>query len=270
MTSTPSPQLRSIHRQVRFATMRVIVALILREMSTTYGRKPGGYIWSIVEPVAGIALLCWIFISMGMRSPALGTNFAMFYATGLLPLYLFTNVSTKVAQALNYSRALLAYPRVTVVDALAARFLLAMMTQLMVAYLVIVGILMFQETGTMLELDRIVMGFAMGSALGLGLGLLNCVLFTAFPLWQAAWNVLTRPLMLVSGVMFLIDSLPQPWHDYFLWNPLVHIIAEVRSGFYHGYTPSYISPVYVFGLSLVSGALGLLFLWRFHRDLLER
>jgi capsular polysaccharide transport system permease protein len=207
---------------------------------------------------------------MGMRTPALGTNFAIFYATGLLPLYLFTNVSGKVAQALSYSRSLLAYPRVTVVDALVARFLLALMTHLMVAYLVLMGILMLQDTGTMLALDRIVLGFAMGAALGLGVGLLNCVLFTAFPLWQSAWGVAMRPLLLVSGVLFLVDKLPQPWHDYFLWNPLVHIISEVRSGFYHGYSPPYVSLAYVFGLALAAGALGLLFLWRFHRDLLEQ
>ena len=26
-------------------------------MGTTYGRSPGGYLWAILEPVAGIALL---------------------------------------------------------------------------------------------------------------------------------------------------------------------------------------------------------------------
>ncbi len=96
MTSTPQPpQLRSIHRQVPFATGRVVAALMLREMSTTSGRNPGGYIWSILEPVAGIALMSWIFITIGLSSPGLGTNFAMFYATGLLPFYTCTSSSQK-------------------------------------------------------------------------------------------------------------------------------------------------------------------------------
>ena len=270
MTSSPQgPQLRSIHRQVPFATARVVAALMLREMSTTSGRNPGGYIWSILEPVAGIALMSWIFIAVGFSNPALGTNFAMFYATGLLPFYVFSNVSSKVAQALNYSRPLLAYPRVTVADALIARFVLNMMNQILVAYLVLAGLIIFQDTGTMLDLSHIVLGFVMAGALALGVGLLNCVLFSALPLWHAAWAILNRPLVLISGVMILPEAMPLQWEEYLAWNPLVHIVAEVRSGFYHGYQPSYISPAYVFGVSLVTGVVGLLFLWRFHRDLLQ-
>ena len=105
------------------ATTRVISALMLREMSTMYGRSRGGYIWALAEPVLGIVLLSVIF-SIGFRTPQLGTNFPMFYATGLIPFLTFNDVSTKVAQSINYSRQLLTYPCVTFVDAIVARFLL--------------------------------------------------------------------------------------------------------------------------------------------------
>jgi capsular polysaccharide transport system permease protein len=267
--SSDLPQLRSIHRQMRFATVRVVAALVLREMTSTYGRKPGGYIWSILEPVAGIALMTWIFTTLGFRHPALGTNFAIFYATGLLPFYTYTNVSQKVAQALGYSRQLLAYPRVTVVDALVARYVLNLMTQLLVAYLVLAGLRVMMDTGTQLVPSHVILGFAMAAALAAGVGVLNCFLMSMFPIWSSAWSVFTRPLLLISGVMFLVDAVPPEWRIYLLWNPLVHIIAEVRSGFYHGYEPAYVSPAYVFGVALATGLAGLLFLWRFYRDILE-
>ena len=60
-----------------FATPRIIVALILREIGTSYGRSPGGYIWALAEPVLGIALLTAIF-SIGFRIPPLGNNFSIF------------------------------------------------------------------------------------------------------------------------------------------------------------------------------------------------
>ena len=270
MTSLPyNSQLRSIHRQVKFTTTRVVVALMLREMATTYGRKPGGYIWVILEPIAGIALMSWLFIAIGMRNPALGTNFPMFYATGLLPFYAFMNVSQKTSASLKYSSRLLEYPRVTVLDALISRFVLNLLTQVLVAYLVIAGILIFQETGTQLVLSHIVLGFVMAAALALGIGTLNCFLISMFPMWGTFWGVVTRPLVLLSGVLILTESLPSEWQGWILWNPLVHAVAEVRSGFYHGYDPSYVSPVYVFLVALISGAVGLLFLWRFHRHILE-
>ena len=270
MTSLPdNPQLRSLHSQIRFSTMRVIVALMLREMATTYGRRPGGYIWVVLEPIAGIVLMTALFMAIGLRNPSLGTNFAIFYATGLLPFNTFTNVSSKLAQALKYSNRLLDYPRVTVVDALLSRFLLNILTQVLVAYVLLGGILFFQDTGTQLVLSHIVLGFAMTAALALGVGTLNCFLTSMFQVWASFWNVVTRPLLLLSGVMLVVEHLPQQYRDWLLWNPLVHVVAEVRSGFYHGYEPSYVSPAYVFGLSLVTCVLGLLLLWRFHRQILE-
>jgi len=270
MTSLPdTSQLRSIHRQVPFTTTRVVAALMLREMATTYGRRPGGYIWVVVEPIAGIVLMSWLFIAIGMRHPALGTNFPIFYATGLLPFYTYTSVSQKTSAALRFSSRLLEYPRVTVVDALISRYLLNLLTQVLVAYLVIAGVLIFQETGTQLVLSPIVLGFAMAAALALGIGTLNCFLISMFPMWGTFWGVMTRPLVLLSGVMILPESLPAEWQPWLLWNPLVHVVAEVRSGFYHGYGPAYVSPVYVFGIALVTGVVGLLFLWRLHRRILE-
>ncbi len=102
------------------ATPRAIGALILREISTTYGRSPGGYIWAVLEPAAGIALLTLVF-SIGFRTPPLGASFALYYAAGILPLMMFTELSGKLAQTIQFSRALLVYPRVTFLDALIAR-----------------------------------------------------------------------------------------------------------------------------------------------------
>jgi capsular polysaccharide transport system permease protein len=271
MTATPAaPRLRSVHRQMRFATPRVVGAMVVREMATTYGRKPFGYVWTIVEPIAGIALMSWIFVAMGIRHPALGTNFPIFYATGFLPFTLYTAISGKLSQALSYSRSLLAYPRVTVIDALLARFIVHLMTQLLVSYIVILGIRSYWNTGTQVVIEHIVLGFAMAAALAVGVGTLNCYLTSRFPLWGTAWSVAMRPLVIVSGVIVLVDRLPPAWLDLLTWNPLVHVVAEVRKGFYHGYSPSYISPAYVFGFALVTGVVGLLFLWRTHRDILER
>jgi hypothetical protein len=57
------------NRRPRFlASFRTITALILREMATTYGRSPGGYLWAVLEPVAGVALLSLVF-SLALRNP---------------------------------------------------------------------------------------------------------------------------------------------------------------------------------------------------------
>ena len=264
------PALRPVSAALpRCASLRVIAALILREMATRYGRSPGGYLWAVLEPVAGIALLVVIF-SVGFRSPPLGQNFALFYASGLLPFLMFTAISGHVAQGLNQSRPLLAYPRVSFLDALLARFLLTALTQGVVSAALLGAILAFFETRAALDPLPLLQAFALAAALGLGVGLLNTVLISRHPVWQSVWSVLMRPMVLLSGVIVLQDDLPQPWRGWLEWNPLVHVSGLARAGFYHGYDPDWVTPLYATGVALGAGVFGLLMLTGFHRDLLER
>ena len=237
-------------------------------MSTLYGRSPGGYIWALAEPILGIVLLSMIF-SIGFRSPQLGTNFPTFYATGLIPFLVFSDISTKVAQSINYSRQLLAYPCVTFVDAIIARFFLNLFTQLLIGFIVLLGITSVFETHTSLEPTPIFLAIAMASALAFGVGTLNCFLLSYFPIWQRIYSIMTRPLLLISAVLFTLETVPQPYRDWLWFNPLVHIVGTLRAGFYNSYDAAYVSPVYVFGISLMLMLFGSILLRRYHNDILE-
>ena len=252
----------------RFASLRTIAALVLREMATTYGRSPGGYAWAILEPFAGIALLTAIF-SIGFSAPALGVNFPLFYATGMLPFLMFNDVSNKLASALLFSKPLLAYPTVTFLDAIIARFIVNMMTQLLVSYLILTGILLIFETRVVPNFWVVIQGMAYTGILALGVGTMNCFLFTRFPVWQRVWSILMRPMFIISGIFFLPESIPQPFRDFLLFNPLVHVSGLVRRGFYASYDADYVSQIYVLAIGLGFLLLGLVFLRRYHRDLLN-
>lgn len=267
-SSLAPPQRPRAPTKRSFASIRAITALMLREMSTSYGRSPGGYLWAILEPVAGIALLSLVF-SAAFRGPALGISFPMFYATGMLPFTMFNDVQNKVALSLVYSRPLLAYPTVTFLDAMIARFILNVMTQLMVSYLVLAICMMLFETRVNLDLPVIIEAFGLAAALALGVGLLNSYLFTKFSLMQRAWSIVMRPMFLISGVFLLFESVPEPYSNWLWYNPLIHVIGLARRGFYDTYDAAYVSQAYVLGVALVCAALGLLLVWREHRELLN-
>lgn len=263
------PLIPSPRKPRRFAGFRTIVALMLREMATTNTRSSGGYLWAILEPVAGILLLTAIF-SAAFRVPPIGINFPIFYATGLVPFTLYRSISDKMATSLQFSRALLAYPTVTFIDALLARFLVNIMTQIMVAYLIFSFIFLIYDTRTILELPRIIEAFAMAAALAAGIGTMNCYLFSAFPLWQQFWAIINRPLFILSCLFFTFESVPQPYRDYLWYNPLIHVVGMSRSGFYPTYEAAYVSRIYVYGIGFGLMLLGLLLLRRFYRDLIDR
>ncbi|GGX70581.1 transport permease protein [Tateyamaria omphalii] len=259
-----------LHVQNRpFATSRAIIALMLREMSATYGRSPGGYLWAILEPAAGIALLTIIF-SIGFRSPPLGTQFAFFYASGILPFLMYNDISSKVGTTIQASRALLAYPRVTFVDALIARLIINTITQLMVHFLVLTFIMVTQSPDTVLDFSKIGLAYAMLLCFAMGVGTLNSFLTLSFPVWQTAWAVINRPMFLISCIFFIFETVPRPYSDYLWYNPLVHVVGVMRDGFYPYYHPTYVSVLYPIGLGAGLTVIGLFLLHRFHRDILDK
>lgn len=264
--SVTLPQSRPPRQRLRPA--RTITALILREMSTSYGKSPGGYIWAIVEPLGAILVLS-IGFSLLLRSPSLGSNFVLFYSTGYLPLNLYMILSGRVAHAINFSRPLLAYPAVTWVDAIAARFILSTLTSILVTYLLLAGILAVVETRTVLDMRPILEAMAMATLMGLGIGTLNCALFGLFPVWVQVWSMATRPLFLMSAVIYIYEDLPQFAQDIIWYNPLAHITGLMRTGFYPMYSPQYISVVYVVTFGLLTLVMGLVLLGRYHREILN-
>ncbi len=261
-----APRLRPVRKQRSFASLRSIGALILREVSTTYGTRSGGYFWAIAEPVGGIILLTMIF-SSGLRTPPVGTNFAIFYATGMLPFTGFMQLSGKVAGAIRASKALLAYPAVTFMDAVLARVFVNVVMQLLIAYLIFTGILLLYETRTDPQILGIALSFAMAFVFAVGVGAFNCFMFAAFPWWRFVWGIITRPLFFMSCIFFIFDAIPQPYQSWLWWNPLVHVVGQMRKSFYPNYTGDYVSVAYCFAVGLTLMVVGFALLHRFHRDL---
>ena len=257
-------------RPRRHRTLRTIGALILREMQTTYGRTAGGYVWAILEPAGGITILT-IVISIGLniKAPSLGSSFALFYATGLVPFTMMVSMMGRIGQSIAFSRPLLAYPSVTYMDAIIARFLLNVLTQLIVFLVVMTGVHVLLDVSTIRNYSAIAGAFGLAIFFAVGLGVLNCLLFALVPVWQKVWVILNKPMFLISTIIFTFEEIPAEYRDYLWFNPYVHVIGMMRRGFYATYDAAFVSPIYVVVVSATCLVLGLLGLARFHRDILN-
>lgn len=267
----PSPaqtELHAVRKRPRFQMSRTVFALMLREMATTYGSSAGGYIWSILEPVLGIAMLAILF-SMAMRSPPIGDNFTLFYASGYLPFIMFLQLSNKIARSVNYSRPFLAYPCVTFMDALIARLLLNGLTSVVVFAVVMFGVFAIYNLDFYLDVGAVAVSLGLTLLLAAGVGVLNCFLMTSFPVYDRIWSILTRPLFLISGVLFTYSSMPPVAQEVLWYNPVMHTVGLMREGLYPTYQGEYISIAYVMLISLITLFFGLLLLVRHFKRLLE-
>ncbi|MCV2876141.1 ABC transporter permease [Rhodobacteraceae bacterium XHP0102] len=247
---------------------RVILALMLREMSTRYGQSAGGYLWAVIEPLGAIFILAAGY-GMVLSAPPLGVSHIVFLASGFLPFALFQSMQVTVARSLIFSRPLLNYPIVRWFHALVARVILNGLTGVLIAAIVLAVVFGISPTRAVPQAGLILGALGMALLLGVGIGALNAALMGLWPVWEQIWSIATRPLFFVSGVFFLPETLPQ-WAQDILWfNPLIHVVGMMRDGLYGFYSPQ-IVPLYAIGAGLLPLAMGLLLLARFHHVILSR
>ena len=120
--------------RVPLQRLRVLFALVVREMSTKFGRSWGGYFWAIAEPVGGILLLTAAF-SLAFRKPPLGTDFALFYASGIIPFFLFNHVTGSVARRSTPTAACSPIRWSIPLDAVLAKFITDFLTMFLIGVL---------------------------------------------------------------------------------------------------------------------------------------
>lgn len=235
----------------------IVFALVLREMESIQAASRFSLVWALLEPILGLLLLSIIFM-VAFPAPPIGESFALFYACGLLPIMFFQDVSQKAAVAVRFSRPLLGFACVSPRDLIVARLIVATAHQTIILFVVMCGLTAIN--GVIMLTDPATIGAAWVSLvfLSAGFGFLGCWLGSAFPVWPKIWAVLLRPLVLLSGVFFLIDEIATPYREWLLWNPLVHIIARLRGGIYGFYNADYASLGFVTATGLACLFVGLI------------
>lgn len=236
---------RAISLTIMISHFRVVVALVIREMSTRFGSKPGGYAWAILDPIAHISFLSFIFMGIA-HHPPLGKSFIMFFATGYIGFQFYQAAAGYVTSAIKSNRSLLAYPNVAPIDTIFARHILQLGTNVVVSLAVLLPIAASLEHPVEINWVALIEGATAGSALALGVALTNVVLFEKYPLYEKIFEIINRPLFMVSGIFYLPDSLPHQMRDVILINPVAHVTMSFRKGFYPEYRAIGYDPFYMY------------------------
>lgn len=255
--SNPRPRPETLREggHIPFQTPRVIFALLMREMNTSFGRSSLGYLWALLEPLGAIFVLTLAF-SIVFKEPPVGTSFPLFYASGYLVFALYNAGQSKIATAISQNKALLFYPAVTYTDVILARTILIGLTDITVAIVVFSGLMLIFETGARPDYPTLFAGLGMGLMVGTSVGLMNATLFEIFPSWRSIWKILSRPMFFISAIFYIFESLPDYIQSLLWWNPLVHVVGTLRLGLFPEYEGVYITPLYVIAFSLVAMTVG--------------
>ncbi len=237
--------------------IRVVAALLVREMSTRFGSKPGGYVWAIIDPVAHIAFLSLIFMAI-THNPALGESFPLFFATGYLAFQFYQATAGYLNGAVKANRTLLSYPNVAPIDTIVSRYILQVGTTSVVTFCVLGIILLMVNQPVYFNWPAIIEAAFAATLLGLGVDIFNNIATLRFPLYEQLFGMINRPLFMISGVFFLPDALPAPIRDIVLYNPLVHVVMLFRKGFYQEYRALEMDMFYLYSCASTVMFIGLM------------
>ncbi|WP_042777985.1 ABC transporter permease [Sinorhizobium fredii] len=235
---------------------RITAALMIREMSTRYGGKPGGYLWALFDPTAHVVMLTLIFQTIA-RLPALGTSFPLFFATGYLPFHCYQSMQSFISGTIKANKALLSYPIVTPADAVTSRYLLQASTSFLIVIIVLNVVALESDLTLHIDMTSAVAACVTATLLGLGVGLTNIALFARFPIYEQVFGLVMRPLMLLSGVFFLPHLIPHPFDKLLLYNPVVHVIIWFRRSIYPEYWAQGLDLNYLYAFTAISVFVGL-------------
>lgn len=236
---------------------RVLGALVLRETTAAFGTSQIGYLWAIITPAAGTAILVAIFSAAG-RQPPFGESLGLFFATGLLTLDFFTKLNSSLMTVLDANKALLTYPPIKGTDVIFARAILVAAVYIAIMVLFFTALVTLGLAGPPSDPAGLAAAFSVMFVLGLGFGTLNAVVLSLWASWRYIETILTRPLFFISGVFYVPSYLPPQIAEWLSWNPVLHGVEWMRSAYYRDYGSTVLDRGYILSCALLLLLAGLL------------
>ena len=211
--------------------LRVIGALLMREILTRYGRKNIGFLWLFLEPMIITALIA--FIWSALRSSFFANiSVVAFAVTGYSSVLLWRNMTNRCLKAVEPNRALLYHRSIKIIDLFAARILLEG-AGATIAFVALATIFTFFG---MMQLPhdalQVVIGWFMLAWFGAGLALVIGPLTQLSPLVEKIWIPISYVSFMFSGALFLVEMLPPAAQQLIMWFPMVSGLEYLREGYF--------------------------------------
>lgn len=219
-------------------TWSVWKALFLREFMTRITQDRLAWFWMLFEPIAFVVIFVAIrTVMLGSSRLIAGAEFVPWLLTGLLGFFLFRENMIRAIKAVESSRTLFSYRQVKPVDPVLVRcFLEGWIKTFILAGFIGVGLLlglgMFPD-----DFPLALFGWISLWLLGFAAALLVSVLSALVKEIGKIVNILSFPLLLISGVMFPLHFVPNDILALMLINPILHGVELLRVGFFEAYHP---------------------------------
>ena len=236
--------------------LRVIHALIMREIITRYGRHNIGFFWLFLEPMLftlGVTTL-WTVLKATHGSNIPITAFAI---TGYSSLIIWRNCSNRVVKAIEANHSLMYHRNVRVFDIFTARLVLEIAG---VSASVVFLTLIFSAIGWMqlpVDIITVILAWLLLAWFAFALSLVVGAASEFSEVIERVWHIFTYLMFPLSGAAFMVDWLPKSFQNVVLWVPMLHGTEMMRHGYFGTAVRTYEDPMYLILFNSVLTLIGL-------------
>jgi lipopolysaccharide transport system permease protein len=200
--------------------------LTVRAISTRYQQMVLGFFWSLLEPLALLAMMTFVFGFM-LRAPSNGLPYPVFVFSGLLPWLLFSRATMSASGSLQEHMGLISkvyFPRLILPLSITAREVFDSLV--MTACLVVIAAAFdYWPTWRILLLPALVLYIAM---LSLGVGLWTASILVKFRDIRPLLSIALQFGLYASPIIYSGSAVPQSWLFFYQLNPMYWPIEASR------------------------------------------
>lgn len=209
--------------------MRVIKALMLRELTTRFGRENIGFLWIMAEPLLFAVLvgLLWRATKGPFES---GVDVIAFTISGYIPLVFFRSTIGRAVSSFTANGGLLYHRQIKVLDLIMVRFLVEFIGHLMAYFFIALVLFAFEIFPVPYDLGFLVLGWLYYSLFTLAITLVVAPLSEMSEVVEKFVPVTTYMMVPFSGAFYLVSSLYPAAAAVVLWSPPVHGMEMMRYG----------------------------------------
>jgi capsular polysaccharide transport system permease protein len=236
--------------------IRVLHALMMREVITRYGRDNLGVLWLVGEPMIFTIGVTTLWTAAGL---AHGTSIPIvaFAVTGYSSVLMWRNATSQCSSGIEQNKPLLFHRSVLIVDVFLTRIALEIIGAtssfiVLAFFFTFIGWMPVPD-----DLSLVIEGWLMLAWFGASLALLVGG-GTAFSnLVHRLWHPIAYLLFPLSGAAFMVEWLPKRLQDVVLLLPMVHGVELLRHGYFGNVVRSHYDIGYMATCCLVLSLCGL-------------
>lgn len=209
--------------------IRVISALMLRELTTRFGRENIGFLWVMAEPLL-FAVLVGIFWR-ALKGPfEAGVDVVAFVVTGYIPLVLFRSTVSRAVSSFTVNGSLMYHRQVKIMDLILVRFLVEFVGHMMAYLFIALALHTIGIFPTPYDLGYLILGWLYYSLFTFAIAIVVAPLSEFSEVVEKFVPVTTYLMVPFSGAFYFVSMLHPDAAAAVLYSPPVHGMEMMRLG----------------------------------------